>query len=219
MYNYNLLRQNPLFKNIKDDMLSEILSHFHTRVYEKNTKIVKEKDIVHDIYLVINGKVEIIDNNTEEKNSVNLIEKYGLFGYNITLSANNVSRYDIIALEESNIAYVSKDELFELVINYPILNNNLIEFLGSVNSYLIFQLDCLSKNSIKEKIVEVLKYYAYIQNTLDVVLPFNKNQLANFLAINRSSLSRELSKMQEEGIFKYENRYYHLNEHFFNKED
>jgi|GEM_PF-1595202 len=220
MFNLNLLRsQNQLFKNIDDETLKVIMESFQKRVYPKNTKIIKERQIVDELYLVVSGKVEILDNNNEEKNSVNLIEKYGIFGYNITLSTNNVSRYDIIALEESEMAFISKEDLLKLLIEYPQFNSNMIEFLSNINSYLIFQLDCLSKSSIKEKIFEVLKYYSYMQNTLKVVLPFNKNQLANFLSINRSSLSRELSKMQEEGVFTYENRYYVLNEELFVKKD
>jgi CRP-like cAMP-binding protein len=216
MFNNNLLRKNNIFKDIDDVTLNEIMKHFKKKIYNKDSCIIKKRDRVDDLFLVMNGKVEIIEDvENKVKNTVNLIDKYGMFGYNITLSANNVSRYDIIAIEDSVIASISKNEFLTLVKKYPVLNNNVIEFLANVNSYLIFQLDCLSKKSVKEKIIEVLKYYAYLHDSYEIVLPFNKNQLADFISVNRSSLSRELTKMQEEGIFRYENRYYYLNEEYF----
>ena len=43
-----------------------------------------------------------------------------------------------------------------------------------------------------------------------IVLPYNRNELANFLYVDRSALSRELSRMQQEGILTYQGSVFHI---------
>ena len=63
--------------------------------------------------------------------------------------------------------------------------------------------ELLSKRTIREKVMTFLSQQAISANNNSFKIPFSREEMANFLAVDRSALSRELSKMKEEGIITY----------------
>lgn len=216
MYNFSLLRKNNLFKDLSDEELSDIMKHFTTTYIRKNTNIFFQKDTIDHIYIIINGRVEVNKHDLDgTKSIITILGRYDVFGESIALSTNQISPYNSMTLEDSTIGNIEHDSFIEMTLKYPKLLTNMVEVLANKNTFMTFKLECLSKRNIQEKVFEVLRYYSIIQKSYEIELPFNKSQLAEFLFINRSALSRELSKMQSEGIFRYENKVYYLNEKYF----
>ncbi|WP_423363638.1 Crp/Fnr family transcriptional regulator [Mycoplasma sp. P36-A1] len=217
MYNLSLLKKNNLFKDINDNDLEQIMTHFSQRVYNKNSTVFYQKDHIEFIYIIVTGKVEVNKHDLDgTKSIITILGKYDVFGESISLSSNNITPYNSMVLEDSKIAYISKKTFLTLAKNNQQLFNNMIEVLANKNAFMTFKLECLSKKNIQEKVFEVLRYYSIIQDSFDIVLPFNKSQLAEFLFVNRSALSREMTKMKDAGIFRYDSKHYYLNEEIFN---
>jgi CRP-like cAMP-binding protein len=75
--------------------------------------------------------------------------------------------------------------------------------LASKNLQLHQKLGILSKRTLKEKILAYLNIYASHSKNKNFDIPLSRNELADYLNADRAALSRELSKMKEEGIIDY----------------
>ncbi|RKI37883.1 helix-turn-helix domain-containing protein [bacterium D16-51] len=64
--------------------------------------------------------------------------------------------------------------------------------------------------SIREKLISYLSEEATRQNSSRFVIPFNRQQLADFLFVDRSAMSNELSKMRKEGLLEFERNCFKL---------
>ena len=61
----------------------------------------------------------------------------------------------------------------------------------------------MSKRTTREKLLSYLSDEAKRQNRSSFEIPFNRQQLADFLAVDRSAMSSELGKMRDEGILDF----------------
>lgn len=68
----------------------------------------------------------------------------------------------------------------------------------------------MSKRSTREKLISYLSEEAKKQNSSDFSIPFNRQQLADFLSVDRSAMSNELCKMRDEGLLTFEKNRFHL---------
>lgn len=215
---FNKLKNNALFSNISSDNIDEIAKKFTWKAYQKNETVFLEKDTVDYIYIIKEGSVEITKFDLNgSKNIVTILHDHDMFAESVALSPISVSPYTVTSLTYSIIGKINSEKFNELAKVYPMLLINMQEILAGKNTFLTFKIDCLSKKTIKERVYELLRYYAIQQDSLKVKLPYNKTQLADFLCVNRSALARELTKMSEEGIFTYKNKTYLLNENIFLK--
>ena len=68
----------------------------------------------------------------------------------------------------------------------------------------------MSRRSTREKLISYLSEEAKKQNSPYFSIPFNRQQLADFLSVDRSAMSRELCRMREEGLLAFEKNRFHL---------
>ncbi|MDR3215530.1 MAG: Crp/Fnr family transcriptional regulator [Bacilli bacterium] len=210
------LVNNDLFKNIKDDDIDNIIKEFKLEKYDKNKLIFMEKDIIDRFFIIEQGKIEISKFDIDgKKNIVTILNTQDMFAESIALAMTNISPYTITTLEKSNIYHIEVKNYLNLITKYPILAINMNKILAIKNTFLTFKIDCLSKRSIKDKVHELLRYYAIINDSFEIALPFNKTNLADFLCVDRSALSRVLTKMIDDNIFSYHHNKYYLNKEFF----
>ena len=81
---------------------------------------------------------------------------------------------------------------------------NLIRVLSDKNIFLSIKNDILSQKSLRSKIMLYLKYMSNIQKSNNIVIPYNRDKLAEFISSDRSALSRELNRLSKEKIIKLE---------------
>lgn len=211
MIDYIRLKSNPLFKGMEIKEIKENLSNFEVVDFSKGHTIIHEKDLVNTFYIILEGKVSISKYDLEgNKNIVTFILAYDLFAESIALSSI-ISPYTVECVENTTLLCLDIATFKKLTMHSDQLFNNIIDVLAKKNAFLTFKIDCLSKHTIKERLYELFNYYYLNTNSTKVKLPYNKTQLADFLAVNRSSLTRELSKMQDEGYFEYKDKTYYLN--------
>ncbi len=104
-------------------------------------------------------------------------------------------------------AVFSDQSFFETETGVQILKN-LVSILEHASTEQYRHLDILSSPSIKGKLLAFLKYESGRQRSNEFNLPFTKEKLARYLCVNRSALSREMSKLEDEGYFKYKGKHF-----------
>ena len=72
------------------------------------------------------------------------------------------------------------------------------------------KVDVLSVNGLRDRVMMYLETQASKKGTSSFTIPFNREELANYLCVNRSALSHELSLMRQEGIIEFRKNRFHL---------
>jgi CRP/FNR family transcriptional regulator, dissimilatory nitrate respiration regulator len=208
---------NPLFNGLNAEAYEDVISNFTPVKYRKHECIFVQQDRLNYIYIVVDGLVEISRYSVEGVRSiVNLLEDNEMFAESFILAYDEpISPYYGTCLKDTDLLVIDVDHFSYICQTYPVIMFNMMRILATENTFLTFKTDCLSKNNIKDRVFELLRYYHIKQSTYQIQLPFNKNQLADFLGVNRSALSREMKKMAAENIFAYADRKYHLNDKMF----
>jgi CRP-like cAMP-binding protein len=84
------------------------------------------------------------------------------------------------------------------------LLKNILEMISNANMRQLYKIDILSKKSLRDRIVLYLSLQAKRKKTNDFLIPFNREEFAAYLCVDRSALSRELGRMQDEGLIQFE---------------
>jgi len=120
----------------------------------------------------------------------------------------------IVAKEKCEILYLNISKIiFSCNKNchyHHLFIQNLLIATSQKNIMLTQKINHITKRTTREKILAYLSDLSKIHNSNTFNIPFNRQQLANYLAVDRSALSFELSKMQKEGIIRYKKNYFEL---------
>ena len=81
--------------------------------------------------------------------------------------------------------------------------HNLFGAMSDKNRKLVQKLEHMSKRTTREKLISYLSEQAKSQGTSEFTVPYNRQQLADFLSVDRSAMSNELSKMQSQGLIEF----------------
>jgi len=90
------------------------------------------------------------------------------------------------------------------------LVENLLFIMASKNIQLNRKIEHLSRRTTREKLLSYLSEQAFLQGNSEFDIPFNRQQLADYLCVDRSAMSAELSKMQSEGILRFRRSHFCL---------
>src|SRR5699024_7664622 len=108
-------------------------------------------------------------------------------------------------LDRGEVAGPGKEEAL-----YEKLTVNLVHILADKTWSMARKTEYLSGRGIREKVEAYLSAQAQMAGGGDFIIPFNRQELADFLAVDRSALSRELGKMRREGILDYRKDHFRL---------
>lgn len=166
--------------------------------YKNETLLFNESDECKYLCLVIEGEVTVSSLTYNDKEyTINVLHANSSFGEFVLFSNNNYYQGDIIASANTKIAYISKNNLLELLKNQQILKNYLTllcnRSLANQEKIKIY-----SQNNIKDRIM----FYLYEESKKrknNIIKIKSKETLAKLLNIPRPSLSRSLIELQEEG--------------------
>lgn len=208
------LRKLKLFRNIEEVELKDILSNFTEKKYKKGQTLYHEGSIVHGILVILKGAIEISNYDVNgNKKMVAILNEGEIFAESVALSAEKITPFNISAVKDTTAMLISAEQFYET--NNVQLLSNMISILANKNTFLTHKMECLNKTTIKERVYEVLKYYFYTQKSKRIEIPYNKTQLSEYLCVSRSSLAREITKMEDEGYFKNKKNIYELNDQYF----
>lgn len=168
---------------------------------DKNETIFFEGDTCDHISIIIKGKINIVSYFSDGKEIIyNALNGGEMFGNNLIFSSEPFYRGDVVAIENTEIAYISKEELLKALQNNP-------EFL---EAYLKQQSDFSKRLNFKIKLLMI----SGAEDRFLYYLTFNKGQisyksvtkLAKELYLTRESLSRTIYKLEKKAIIKIENK-------------
>ena len=206
------LKECTIFKNFSIDEIIEIFSviSFYEKDYKKNDIILAENTKVEYFGIITNGKIALSDfDYFGNRNILNVFEKGDSFAEAL-VSLEIQIPHEVISLTDSSIVWIEYKSLSKSLYYQKILNN-LLNIISTKNLILNKKLQILSKRTTREKILEYLsnqKKALSLDSNFEINL--NRNEMADYLALDRSNLSRELGKLKKEGIIDFKKNKFKL---------
>lgn len=207
------LSEISLFHHLEASEWQEIDKQLILKEFKKNEVLIRMGDRVQELYIIVEGSIEICSYDMNgNKKLITVLEEGDLFAESVAFDQEAISPFDIMAIQRLKVIQLSRTT----ILNFPRqVLANLIGILATKNTFLTHKLECINKNTVKERVYEVLNFYRIKQQSDCFTLPFNKTQLADYLCVNRSSLSREIHLMEKAGIITINRQEYSLNPDYF----
>lgn len=198
------------FYNIDEIDKEQLLKQLETVTFEfpKNNTILEKIKNDNFIGIIIDGLVQIIK--TDYNGNRTIIEELSensMFGSRISSLSNK--EYSIITKEDTKIIIIDYDQILRCNVNSNYYNQfikNLLDItINSVNSK-NERIEILTKKTIRNKLLEYFRIVSSKNNSRNIYLPFTFTDLADYLAIDRSAMTRELKYLKEEGFIEIKNK-------------
>lgn len=213
------LSKSEVFQNISEQDIKALNFCFKSRlkILEKNEIILNEGDKNEYCVIVLSGKLKTV--NYDYFGIENIIRTYNegeIFG--LTEAYMNLDSYSnsLVASEKSKVILFNRFRFIKPCENRCIRHNQLIKNITKIivsdNLELSVKNNILSKRTTREKVLSYLQHISKQQNSKYFDIPFNRNELASYLAVDRSALSIELSKMKKDGLIDYTKNHFSLYE-------
>ena len=214
---YKLLENAPLFKDVPPEEINVMLQCLGTeeRDYDKGETIFHAGDVIHNIGLVLTGRVQIENDDVWGNKSV--MESVGpgfAFAESYACLPGEPLMVSAIAAEPSHILFLDTGRVLttcpSACTHHNRLIHNLLYIMAKKNLMLTRKIDHMGQRSIREKVMAYLSFESEKQKKKTVGIPFNRQQLADYLAVDRSALSAELSRMKKDGLIEFEKNIFTL---------
>ena len=215
---FDVLSKCILFKNInKDDLLSVIKCLGGIiKSYSKDDIIISEGDNADILGVILEGSVHItrIDY-YGNRDIIAGFKKGEIFGETISIIDNNKMLVNVIADEDTKVLIIKMKKILSpcdkpCYFHKEILLN-LLHALAKKNIMFNKKIEIMSKKTTKEKLMCYLSFQAKENNSSEFEIPFNRQELADYLGVERSGLSVEINKLKKEGIIDSNKNYFKIN--------
>ena len=176
-------------------------NRFMIKTYTKDTVIHFENEPCLKLEIIISGEI-VVERIAESGSLLTVAEFFtnGILGGNILFSQNPQYPMTITAKQTSIILAIDKELLFELFLMNPAFLHRYLEYVSDHSTILSYKIRNYVHRTIRESLLRFLEHEKKKQDTSHIMLTMTKKALADMIGVQRTSLSRELSKMKKDGL-------------------
>ena len=204
-----ILKKCPLFFGIDDDNLLKMLTCLGAKVefFDKKYTVFAEGKPAKHIGIVLSGSVQITQTDYYGFRSIlNNASPSEIFSEAFACAETKALPVSIIANEPSYIMLIECSHILHTCSNncgfHGQLIFNLMKDLAEKNIAFHQRIEITSKRTTREKILAYLNYQAKKNNSHKFTIPFDRQELADYLEVDRSGMAAEISKLRNEGVLK-----------------
>ena len=205
--NINLIRSTTLIKSLSgEDILANLKSgKFKVTSYKKSSVVHFDGERCSKLEIILSGKV-VVDRIGESGNLLTISEFYNddILGGNLLFSKNPCYPMTVLTQLPTDILEIDRETLFELFCNNPVFLRTYLELTSDRAFILGDKIKHYINKTIRESIMNYLNYESKKQNSNHIKLNTTKKALAEKIGVQRTSLSRELAKMREDGLILFD---------------
>lgn len=205
----NFISKTALFRGCSEEEIQKMSDHlnFRTGSYKKGQVIFGTGSIVTEIGLVLSGNVRIEHTDLWGNKSILGISSAGeVFAESYACIPDEPMMVDAVANEDCEILFISVPRLFTSC-SACVSQNRLIHNLVTISAWKNLQLSSrslhTSPKTIRGRLSSYFSQQVSAQGSNKIVIPFDRQQLADYLNLDRSALSKELGKMRNDGLIEY----------------
>ena len=202
---------SPLFAGVDPEDRKTMLGciGYHIGTFKKGDIVAFEEENIKHIGIIISGAVDMVKEDLwGNKTMLVRMRKDELFGETFACGSDNLSVVTFLVSEDARILFMPFDRVMHSCTMACVFHHRLIEnmvaIIANKNRDLMRKVEVVSKRSIREKLLAYLSIQAQTQNSRYFEIPLGRVELAEYLCVDRSALTRELVKMKEDGLIDYD---------------
>lgn len=183
--------------------------------YERGSYLLNAGDVSPAIGLVLSGEVHLTREDFWGNHDILTVVREGdTFAEASALVGSRPLLFGAVAAEPTEVVFVPVNRLLRTCSTnvgcQSLVIENLLAIVAERN--LLYERKCghLSHRTTREKLLSFLSEQSAEQKSAVFTIPFNRQELADYLSVDRSAMSAELSRMQADGLLRYEKSKFHL---------
>lgn len=216
-----IIVNNQLFKGLTLTYIETFLLSVDSKknTYKKGEFIFQEGDKFDCLCILLEGNILLSQD--DEYGNRNIIDKLSagdMFAEVFSLTSEKISPVTATALSSTTILSIDTNTLLESKANDTsdeiklkyFFTSRLLNIFANKNIYLISKIELISRRNIRDKILLFLENNKGLSNSNIFEIPFSRKEMADYLGVDRSALSRELGRLKDDGIIDFEKNTFKL---------
>ena len=205
---FEAVKDNPLFIGIALSDLERMLNCLSTRtvLYKKGDIILLSGGTINFVGLILTGSVKIMKEDIDGR--VTILTELSIseiFGEVFACAGVSHSPVSIVAASDAEILFIDYRRIITSCPSacpfHVMLIENMLQLIARKNLMLNRKIEILSKRTTREKL---LCYFDSLRGAArKFTIPFNREELAQYLCVDRSAMSNELCKMRDGGLIRF----------------
>lgn len=207
---YPILKKNMLFEGIDEMDIGSLLKCLSasTKKFSKGDIIYMDGETILHVGIILSGRLQIVKEDYFGNRTIMSDLGVGeIFGEVFACSKIDKIPVTVISAMDSEILFINYRQILAVCPSscefHLKLISNMLDILALKNLMLNHKIDCLSKRTTRERILTYLSFQSRKAESSSFKIPFNRQELADYLCVDRSAMSSELGKMRDEGIIEF----------------
>lgn len=204
-----VLFSHSLFLDFSEEALNQVFRahYYEKRQYEKDQVIHFQNECCQTMDLILRGRVAV-QNLDSEGNvlTISIFQDGDVLGANLIFSSRNNYPMTVLAQSPVVILHLGQELILELCQLNRTFMIGLMKAISDKTLILTDTISAISMKTIRQCIIDFLRYESQIQKSQVIQLPSSKKELAQRFGIQRSSLSRELNKMRQDRMIDFDTK-------------
>lgn len=212
-----ILKSADLFDGINENEILHILECLSAKpeYFQKGEYIFHTGEYISTVALLLDGYVHI--QREDYWGNLSILSKIfpgEVFGEAYAVSEDDPMLNSALAVTDCTIVFFDIRHVLTVCTSacrfHTLLIKNLFKIISLKNRKLAQKLGHMSQRTIREKLLSYLSEQSMKTGSPSFDIPFTRQQLADFLSVDRSAMSKELCKMRDEGILMFKKDHFHL---------
>lgn len=212
-----ILRNSPFFQGMTEEEILSVLHCVSATVQhkQKDEYILRVGDSTESMGLVLSGSVLVLQEDLwGHRNIIHRIGPGEYFAEPFAATAGSVLNVSVVADEDAQIMLLNMERFLKTCSHACAHHSRMVRNLVSVMAKRVLDLNekltHMAKRSTREKLLSYLSAESMRQGKLSFTIPYDRQQLADYLSVERAAMSAELSKLQKEGLLKTNRNHFEL---------
>jgi CRP/FNR family transcriptional regulator len=198
------LKQMQMFSSLTDADIATFIGKIMVKSFRKNQTVLFEDESNAYMYMLLSGKVKVVQVMEDGKESIRAIHKTGDSFGELSLLDCKTSPAMVVAMEDTTAAIISKENFFTILYNQRKVLDNLLQMFcfRLRDSWERFQM--VNFKNAAQRVVMVLHQQSSEQSEKTaegIVLKdrFTHQVIADMVSLNRETVTRVIDKLQKDG--------------------
>ena len=213
----SILKTSKLFVGLENEEIIAMLACLGAKIrtYKKGEYVLRQGEYLSNVFILVEGSLLIQNDDYWGNRSIlRQISPGEMFGESYIAPESDALLNDVAAITDSTVIFFDLKKIIGTCSSacpfHTKAVQNLFFAISEKNRKLVQKMGHISKRSTREKLLSFLSDEAKKRNSSDFTIPFNRQQLADFLSVDRSAMSKELCKLRDEGLLEFDKNSFRL---------
>lgn len=206
---FDILKLIRLFEKICEEDLEKMLSCLGAKVIDaqKGQFVLNAGEPVNYIGIILEGKAHVIKENLDgQRVIISVLECGDFFGEAFCCTGTKESPVSVVTVSNVKIMLLEFNRILKVCSKSCSFHTQIIEnmlyVIANKNIILQNRIDIISQKTLRMKVLTFLESMS-CKKEKNITIPLNREEMSNFLCVDRSALSHELSRMKKSGLIDY----------------